>query len=394
MKVKHLLLFLAFVCPQSTSSFASDPAFGSVRALAELSVPGKADKTYFGSGIAMSEDGNTTVVGAPGESAVYVYIKPTDGWQTTQNYSAKLTNGHPGTPFGSAVAISGDTIVVVAYDYPHGVAFVFEKPKDGWQSTSGYKAILYSRVRGSFGPVGFDGDTIVIANQVEADVFVKPAGGWKSGSETAILNASDWQNGDDFMSAAIDSDTIIVGCYENNTQNHGPGAAYVYVKPSGGWVNSTETAELTPSDGIEWEDFGISVAFDGETAVVGAEEDNVGNGAVYVFTKPSAGWHSMSETAKLSASNGYLNSWFGSTVAIRGRVVAVGAEQQGQGAAYVYVEPTNGWQTTSNFNDQLNPPLDLHVHGPFGMGGTSLVTGSFGETIPSSPSVVVVYGID
>ena len=54
----------------------------------------------------------------------------------------------------------------------------------------------------------------------------------------------------------------------------GPGAAYVFEKPAGGWVNMTETAKLTASDGAAFDYFGISVSLSGDTALVGARYDD------------------------------------------------------------------------------------------------------------------------
>ena len=53
------------------------------------------------------------------------------------------------------------------------------------------------------------------------------------------------------------------------------GSAYVFTKPaSGGWVDATETAKLTASDGAADDQFGASVAVDGDTVVVGAHQDD------------------------------------------------------------------------------------------------------------------------
>jgi hypothetical protein len=394
MKVTRLFSFLAFFCLQSNFGVATDPA-GYLRPLAGLWIPGNDSQTGFGSGVAISKDGNTIVVGASGESAAYVYVKPAGGWQTTKNYTAKLTNGRLGTPFGSNVAISGDTIVVSLYAGVKGAAYVFEKPDGGWQSTSNYQAVLHGKFEtvGNMGNLAIDGDTIVAGSVATDDgvgfgVFVKPQGGWKSGTPTALLTPSSLQYGQEFgPGLAISGKTIIVGGFVDGLST---GSAFIYVRPSGGWVNSTETAYLTPSDGFQGEGFGNAVAIDGETAVVGAWENYQGNGAAYVFTEPSGGWHSMTETAKLTAHNSVFDSWFGYQVAVHGCVVAVGAEQQG--SEYVYVEPTGGWQTTSNFSEELRSPPGLTILGYLTMGGTSLVTGVYGQT--THPSVVLVYGFD
>ena len=86
------------------------------------------------------------------------------------------------------------------------------------------------------------------------------------------------------------------------------GAAYVFTEPGSGWANMTQTAKLTASDGAADDRFGDSVSISGNTVVVGAPNatvgGNSGQGAAYVFTEPGSGWANMTQTAKLTASDG------------------------------------------------------------------------------------------
>ena len=95
----------------------------------------------------------------------------------------------------------------------------------------------------------------------------------------------------------------------------------------------TQTAKLTASDGAADDDFGISVSISGNTVVVGADDATVGGnsdqGAAYVFTEPGSGWTSMTQTAKLTASDGAANDYFGYSVSISGNTVVVGADTRG-----------------------------------------------------------------
>ena len=104
-------------------------------------------------------------------------------------------------------------------------------------------------------------------------------------------------------------------------------------EPASGWANMTETAKLTSSDGAADDSFGDAVSISGNTIVVGAENATVGGnsaeGAAYVFTEPGTGWANMNETAKLTASDGAAGDDFGISVAISGRTVVVGSPQYG-----------------------------------------------------------------
>ena len=168
--------------------------------------------------------------------------------------------------------------------------------------------------------------------------------------QQAKLSASDGADGDIFgQSVAISGDTVLVAPSANN----GKGIVYVFEKSGEDWMNTTEIARLTASDGVDGDYFGSSVAISGNTVVVGAAEDDSGKGSAYVFEKPSGGWVSATETAKLSASDGKGNDdcslpecdYFGSSVAINGGTVVVGAwgDDTWKGSAYVFEKPGGGW---------------------------------------------------
>ena len=136
-------------------------------------------------------------------------------------------------------------------------------------------------------------------------MFVRPSAGWANATETAKLTASDGAEVDHFgFSVSVDRDTVVVGAYGDTDNGSGSGAAYVFVKPSTGWATATETAKLKASDAGAGDAFGYAVSVDGDTVVVGAhqDDDNVADsGSAYVFAKPSAGWAAVAETTKLTA---------------------------------------------------------------------------------------------
>ena len=125
-------------------------------------------------------------------------------------------------------------------------------------------------------------------------------------NQLAQLSGSDTVLGSEFgYSVAISSDgnTIAVGAYSYYSQSL-EDAVYVFVKPSTGWANATQTAKLTPSD-EPGNPFGISVAISGNTIFVGSRistlvtDYNYTYGAIYAYAEPSTGWADMTETAKL-----------------------------------------------------------------------------------------------
>ena len=98
-------------------------------------------------------------------------------------------------------------------------------------------------------------------------------------TQTATLTASGGAAGDGFgSSVTINGDTIVVGAPDSTVGlNAGQGRAYVFVKPIAGWSGTrTQAATLTASGGAAGDGFGSSVALDGDSIVVGAPNATVG----------------------------------------------------------------------------------------------------------------------
>jgi len=334
----------------------------------------------FGNSIAIS--GDTIVVGAPfaRPAAVYVFVKPASGWADTPVFDAKLTasDGVPSDGFGQSVAVSGDTVFVGASQLnsgSKGAAYVYVEPASGWASTSAFDAKL-TAFDGSTGDgfgatLAVSGDTIVVGAfnaEIAAGrrgalyVFEMPASGWASTSAyEARLTASGGGVGDAFGSSlAVSGDTVVGGAPGAES---GRGAAYVFMKPVSGWSSTSSfAAKLTASGGEFGDGYGQSIAISEEAAVVGAPFARVGSnaaqGVVYVFEKPDAGWASTSAfDAKLTAADGAAQDFFGLPVALSGRTVAAGAPAEigldRPGSVYVFVRPVDGWQSTSAFDAKL-----------------------------------------
>jgi hypothetical protein len=321
---------------------------------AKLTASDGATSHSFGQSVAVA--GDTIVVGAPDatvsgntrQGGAYVFVKPASGWSGGLTQSAKLTasDGAASNRFGVSVAIAGDTIVVgassatVGANTRQGAAYVFIKPAGGWSGSLTESAKLTASDGAASDRLGFPvaiaGDTVVASaaqatvgandHQGKAYVFVKPASGW-SGSltESAKLTASDGAAGVTFgFGVAIAGDAIVAGA-------DGASTAYVFVKPGSRWSGSlTENAKLTASDGTANDGLGFSVAIAGDTVVAGAYQATLGantwQGAAYVFVKPAAGWSgSLNEGAKLTASDGTSYDMLGYSVAIAGDTVLAGA---------------------------------------------------------------------
>jgi hypothetical protein len=334
----------------------------------------------------------------------------TNAW--TQLAELTPTNRNNQDWFGVSVAVSGDTVVVGAFDpnfQTTGTAYVFVKPSGSWGNMTQTAILTPSDGGAGFGTsVAISGDTIVVgaANASNLDfqtpqqqgpggayVFVKPQTGWTDMTETAKLTASDGADGDAFgYNVAISKDSVAVGALFGHS---GAGVAYVFVKPPSSWSNMTQTAELTASDSSTFDNMG-SVAISGDTVMTGAYGHNNFRGAAYVFVKPRAGWKDMTQTAEFSSTR--ANQIYGFSVAVRGDTAIVGAvgAHQGVGAAFLYVKPKGGWQSTSTFTARLSAAISSGVSGlcqGISISGKTIALGAPGTTVGSNQGqgAVLVY---
>ena len=329
---------------------------------------------YFGESVSVS--GDTLVVGAGGHEvngvagSAYVFVKPSGGVWAGATQVAKLTasDGAAGDEFGFSVSISGDTIVIGAWRdddtvTDSGSAYVFVRPSGGWRNATQTAKLSAADVDATdpwsgsgFGrSVSVSGGTIVVGALWNDDakgaayVFEKPSGGWQDATQTAKLTAPDGSDGDLFgHSVSVSGDTIVVGAHADEPHGTFSGSAYVFEKPSQGWVDATAAAKLRASDGAAWDIFGHSVSVSGDTIVVGAPWDGANgfhSGAAYVFVRPSSGWVGhLLERGKLVADDGAAWDEFGYSVSVSGDTIVVGASgDDDKGSAYVFAEPSGGW---------------------------------------------------
>ena len=101
--------------------------------------------------------------------------------------------------------------------------------------------------------------------------------------ESAVLRASDAQAGDEFgFSVAVSGDTAIVGAWQEDGGPGDPlidaGAAYIFERDQGGPDSWGEVKKLVASDGQADDSFGRSVAVSGDTVIVGADGEDGGAG--------------------------------------------------------------------------------------------------------------------
>ncbi len=316
---------------------------------------------HFGRSVAMS--GNRVVIGAPGhdvvgtdEGSAYVFVRSGSDW--IQEAWLNAVDGMDGDSFGESVAIYGKTVVVGAYladvegRQDQGAAYVFVRDGSNWNYEDKIVASA-GEAYDSFGlSVAVFGKTVLVGSPNHdgtagaAFVFVRRQGIWieqgKLSPRVGTLPSTFFG-----IQVALDRDTAVVGAsWENVGGNFNQGSAYVFVREDGIWA---EQARLYAGNGMSEDYFGASVAISGDTVLVGApSSDNGANedeGVAYVFVRNGTAW---SHQGKLTSADGEADDYFGTSVALVGDTAVVGASgcdlsHEGQGAAYIFSRKNDVW---------------------------------------------------
>ena len=228
---------------------------------------------------------NDLVVSTVGRSVYEIAIEREPFEAFEERAYSKLSTVQPGAGFGSVVSASGDLVAVGAPFFDGGRVSVFRRAGPTWELEAVLSGEETEEMDAFGSSVSLDGDTLIVG------AF-----------------------GEDGSSAGVNGD-------ETDNDAEQSGAAYVFVREGTTW---TQQAYLKASNGETLDFFGISVAVDGDTAVVGAlaeasaatgvngdQENNDAEaaGAVYVFVRDGAAW---TQQAYLKASNTEAGDFFAS----------------------------------------------------------------------------------
>jgi len=327
---------------------------------------------FFGKSVAITPDGNTAIVGANNETttfnadgSAYIFVRNGTVWSEHQ----KLVTNDTAVAdvFGESVAISDDGNTVIIGGVGHnpgpgqtGAAYVFIKSVGSPVVWTQQEKLLASDLQSSdnFGfsvAISSDGNTAIVGSPYEdalggqagaAYVYTRSGITW---SEQQKIVANDAEASDFYgysVSLAGDGDTAIIGARGEDTGGAQAGAAYIHTRTGITWSHLTK---IQGSDTDTADGFGYSVALssDGTTAIVGASGSGVG-GAAYVFIDGITSWP---QQQKLTASDTASSDGFGRTVAITpdGNNVIIGAVTKR--SAYTFARSGVTWSE----QQQLTP---------------------------------------
>jgi hypothetical protein len=379
---------------------------------------------YFGATVDLDDD--IAVVGAPSENispgftdagAVYTFRKLSDAWLFEQRFAKPFLNAG----YGSSVAVrkisSTDRLMVVArfnasatvrgLDFYRRTGSISsgswtnefqptfaagEIPGVGGIDAAGTTVVartatalkIFERSGGSWTTTSVNvtapassGNADVSSNRIvigcgsppgEVRVYSKP---WGSANFVTLLSTSPTV-GTAGLRVAISGDRIVVG-------DRGAEKAYVYELTGGSWVR--QTPDLVPPYVSINAFFGQSVDIDGSRIVIGAPQDSTYggfNGSAFSFTRRGTGWRF--DRQLLGSAPEVDHSYYGSDVAVRGKLAIVGQSEVASssatafGTAYAYQLDQ---LRVPDFNDDGRADAVIgnpgYAHGAFAIAGVASV---------------------
>ncbi|MCI5137641.1 MAG: hypothetical protein D3922_04325, partial [Candidatus Electrothrix sp. AR1] len=302
-------------------------------------------------GFSIAIDGDTAVVGAPGNflnnfesttivGSAYVFTRSGNEWILQQRLVAP--DGVANDGFGYSVSVSGDTIAIGALDKKPVYIFV----------RSGSEWIMEQQISVDDPTVNFFGFTSVVVRgdtlAVTAERYETPdllslvyiftrssvvnslgetVWTWKLEQEIVAYAGSDYNFSWVEAMVVFEKDTLVVSLSDG---------VHVYARSGSTWYLQQD---ITRPDGEADNAFGLSVALHEDTIAIGApctgtfgSTCSSSESAVYLFTRLGTVWGYQQKLTPDESSEGT----FGRAVAVEGDTIVVGASYEGAGSLYVF----------------------------------------------------------
>lgn len=361
-------------------------------------------EAWFGSAVAISGNyamvaaSNAIVEGRQGQGAVYVFKRMGDHWQQIRKLVA--SDGAANDHFGRTLAMDGDMAIInaplatIAGNMWQGAAYVFRRSGDNWVQIQ--KLVdIHGAAFETFGTCVAVGKAYAIigsggsshaGQRIDRAVHVfkfQPQSklAWVQTQTIPTPLADDPTSGFGASAAITDGYALIGAPTASTGGNPGQGMVYVAKETGGTWALLDK---LGASDAEARANFGVSVAIDGDTALVGAPgatiNGNISQGAAYVIRRSPKGWK---ETQKIVAGAGTASNLFGASVSLdEDSVALVGAYavENYRGAAYVFRNQQGIWTETDTL--QASDGASGSVYGYYStIAGKTALVGSYTATV-------------
>ncbi len=309
-----------------------------------------------GQSVALSADGNTTIVGGNGDNssagAAWVWTRTGGVW--TQQGGKLVGTGAIGNALqGQSVALSADgntAIVGGNGDNSYaGAAWVWTRSNGGW-AQQGDKLVgndaTGNAAQGYSVALSADGNTAIVGGPNDSNfagaawVFTRSGGVWTQqgsklvGTGTISSPQQGWS-----VALSGDGNTAILGGLGDNSYT---GAAWVFTRSGGVWTQQGSKLVGTGASGNAAQGTSVALSADGNTASLGGPADSSGAGAAWVFIRSGGVWAQQSN--KLVGTGATGNAAQGTSVALSadGNTGIVGGRLDNSEAGAVWVFTRGG----------------------------------------------------
>jgi gliding motility-associated-like protein len=326
---------------------------------AKLVGTGNTGAAQQGSAVAVSADGNTAIVGGyadnNNEGAAWIYTRSGGTW-TQQGPKLVGTDDIGAAWQGYSVSLSadGNTAIVGGQNdnSSQGAAWVYTRSGGSW-TQQGAKLVATDNTgvagQGESVFLSADGNTAILGGPGDnsgvgaAWVYTRSGGTWTQQGAKLVGTGNAGGAGQGFSaSLSADGNTAIVGGFADNSQQ---GAAWVYTRSGGTWTQQGAKLVGTGNTGPAFQGVSVSISADGNTAIVGGNDDNSSVGAAWVYTRSGGTW--TQQGAKLVGTGNVGASQQGGSVSISadGNTAFVGGlgDNSALGAAWVYTRSGGTW---------------------------------------------------
>ena len=316
-----------------------------------------------------------------GSSSGSVYVYNQDG---TGEVKITASDASASDNFGFAVDTDGDKIVVGAYGQNSNRGAIYVYNMDGTGEVKVSTAAISNSYQGY--AVAITGTKLIYSevghSSLRGRVFITDL----DGSNPVIITASDGVSGDQFgFSLATDGNKIVVTANQEDDPTNS-GAIYVYN------MDGTGEVKITASDAATEDAFGRNVAIGNNKIVVGCsgdDDDGSTSGSAYIYNLDGTG------EVKITASDAAGADLFGFSVAIGNNKIAVGSvgdddEGSSSGSVYLYdLDGTNELKITASDGE-----FDAQFGRSVAIANGKLSVGSAGNGTGSLSGSTYIYNLD
>ena len=352
----------------------------------ERLAPGLAAALDFGSSVAIEHD--HLLAGAPASTvnstanrgAAFIFHLSRGAWFPTSRTAHQTPTADD--KFGNAVAVDGEWLAIGApfddFNSLNNAGSVFLFRRSGVRNWQFFKQITAPTpatedqfgaalaLQGDVLAVGAPLDNDTLTDQGAVHVFHRSQGGADNWGFVKLLAAQTPAADDRFGAAlALDGDTLAVGAYLDNATATDQGSVTIFSRHLGGTDNWGLRVTRLASDGATSDQFGFSVALDGDILVVGAPLDNgsaTDQGSIYILKRSQGGSENWGQVGSaLTANDAAASDQFGYAVALVGDTLAVGApfdnhaSGSDQGSVYLFGRIQSGVDVFSQGSRLTSP---------------------------------------